>query len=393
MTTVPACPPNAALQRLRRAWRIAAGASAVGLWIGYRTVAAVGGDLWPHAGRWVTIAAAASALLLRQVWRWLPENRPNRAEPLLATLGPGTGLTLARGVAVAAVAGFLFLPPPAGALAWVPALLYTAAALGDALDGPLARRTRHVTRLGVRLDLEVDALAVLVGSLLAILYGRLPLWYLAIGLARYVFVFGLWWRTRRGRPVHQLPASRHRRVVAGFQMGFLAGALWPIAAPGATELAGVVFAVPTLAGFVRDWLVTSARLDVESAAYRQRRRRLVVMTTRRLPVLLRPVVVIAMIGVAMTLPSGLPPSAWTSALAAWGYPSLDFGAAALALGAVAAIAGVATGLSSRGSAGILILALNLDVHARGLDWANGPALAAATGVLLLGPGRWPGGRP
>ena len=141
------------------------------------------------------------------------------------------------------------------------------AAIGDALDGLLARRTKHVTTLGVRLDLEVDALSVLIGSLLAVLYERLHIWYLAIGFARYLFVLGLWWRTSRGETVNSLPSSQYRRIIAGFQMGFITVALCPLVAPVVVKLASVVFAIPTLCGFARDWLVVSARLDTGSVSY------------------------------------------------------------------------------------------------------------------------------
>ena len=260
------------------------------------------------------------------------------------------------------------------------------AAIGDALDGLLARRTKHVTTLGVRLDLEVDALSVLIGSLLAVLYERLHIWYLAIGFARYLFVLGLWWRTSRGETVNSLPSSQYRRIIAGFQMGFITVALCPLVAPVVVKLASVVFAIPTLCGFARDWLVVSARLDTGSVSYQRYRRLFFGLVTFWLPQLLKPVVVIAWIGVVVALPGDAPTQVLASALSVWNYPSPSFGALVLVLGVLVAVVGIMTGLASRGCAVVLLLVLSLNSSAQEFDWISGVALVSNLGVLILGSG-------
>lgn len=378
---------NSSLQRLRNRWLAVASLSVVGLWFGYRFLKDGWGDVWPYAGHWLVSAGAVSVYLLWKVWQWLPENRRScDTEFPLSTLGIGTVLTLARGVAIASLAGFIFLPYPSGKLVWIPVILYTMAAIGDALDGLLARRTKHVTTLGVRLDLEVDALSILIGSLLAVLYERLHIWYLAIGFARYLFVLGLWWRTRCGRPVNNLPSSQYRRLVAGFQMGFLTVALCPIVAPAAVKLASIVFAIPTLCGFARDWLVVSARLDTGLASYQRYRRLFFGLVTFWLPQLLKPVAVIAWIGVAVALPGDSPTQVLASTLSVWNYPSPNFGALVLGLGVLVAVVGIMTGLASRGCAVVLLLVLNLNISTQEFDWINGVALVSTVGVLMLGSG-------
>ncbi len=180
-------------------------------------------QIWPlHANRWVVFASLAMAYCLWVVWRGLIENHRNGEHLLLATLGWGNRLTLMRGLAISLVAGFLFSPWPQGALAWLPVLLYTIADIADYLDGYVARVTNHATKLGERLDMEFDGLGMLVVSVLAVWYGQLPWWYLTLGLARYLFVFGLWWRERQGLPVYEIQPSVHRRIFAGFQMGLTA---------------------------------------------------------------------------------------------------------------------------------------------------------------------------
>ncbi len=158
-----------------------------------------------------------------------------------------------RGLLVAASSGFLLVPS-------VVAPAYAAAAILDGIDGRVARFSRRETLLGSKLDMEVDAAGILVASLSGIALGKLPLGYVAIGLARYLFVAGLVLRRRRGRPVRDLDPSLLRRVLAGAQMGFLAVALWPQVPESLTQGAAYLFGAATLAMFVRDGLFVSHRL-------------------------------------------------------------------------------------------------------------------------------------
>lgn len=207
--------------------------------------------------RWAALAGPGVVYLLWLVWRGLPENRrPGQAE-LLHRLGPGNLLTWLRGLWIAWLAGFLFLPRPDGWLAWLPGLLYLPAALADILDGYLARRTGMLTRLGEQLDLRLDGLGVLLASALAVQYGQVPAWYLLVGLARYLFLAGIWLLGRLGRPVYDLPPSANRRRLAGLQMAFLGASLTTLFAPPHTILAAYLFGLLFLAGFVRDWLAVS----------------------------------------------------------------------------------------------------------------------------------------
>ena len=202
--------------------------------------------------------------------RNLRQNHRPGDDTLLADLGAANAITLARGLAVAAFAGFLAAPLPlTGAVAWAPAILYAAAVLPDFLDGAVARATNRVTVLGGILDMEFDCLAMLAVSLLTVRLGKVPWWYVSLGLARYLFVAGIWWRERRGLPVHDLTPSNTRRLAAGFQMAFFCVALWPIFGSPATAVAGTLFVAPILLGFVRDWLIVSGTVSPQSPRYRR----------------------------------------------------------------------------------------------------------------------------
>ncbi len=184
-------------------------------------------------------------------------------------LGAATTLTLLRGWLTAGLAGFIVVPPQEGFWAWVPATFYTIAALCDLVDGYVARKLGQESALGGRLDVILDALGLVVGPLAAIALGRLPPWYLLVGAAYYLFHLGLWWRRRRGLPsyLERLKPSLHTRMYAGYQMGLVATALFPVLGPPGTFITATFFMVPNLALFLRDYLVTTDRLDPDSPAH------------------------------------------------------------------------------------------------------------------------------
>jgi CDP-diacylglycerol---glycerol-3-phosphate 3-phosphatidyltransferase len=252
-------PQNKALTRLRLRWWGMLVLSGLVLAGGFFFLLAN----WPGviAGRnavlWLVLSAVVLVYQLWVLWRGLPANHRFDETEMLPTLGFGNSLTLARGVSVACLAGFLLLPYPPGWLAWIPGMLYLFSNLADLLDGYLARLSHHVTRLGEMLDMSLDGLGVLLAALLAVRYGQVPVWYLSIGLARYLFLGCLWLRRRRGLPVNDLPPSIRRRLFAGLQMGFIAFVLLPVFSPPSTFIAAALFAIPFLAGFLRDWLLVS----------------------------------------------------------------------------------------------------------------------------------------
>lgn len=140
------------------------------------------------------------------MWR-LPAHHP------FDRLGAANQVTLARGVLVALLAGVIGMSTTPRLQI---AVLCTAtlAAVLDAVDGWLARRTRMSSSYGARFDMETDALLILVLSLLAWQFGKAGVWVLGSGLLRYVFVAASllfpWMQ-------HPLPPSGRRKVLAVLQ--------------------------------------------------------------------------------------------------------------------------------------------------------------------------------
>ena len=178
-----------------------------------------------------------------------------------AALGISTHLTLLRGLLVSLVAGFALVTPE-GRIRWLPGLLYTVAALSDRYDGVLARRLGQVTAFGARLDVAMDGLGLLVAPLVAVIWRRLPPWYLLVGVAYYLFHGGIALRRRWGLPVHvdRLRPSRVTRFFAGIQMTLVAVALFPVFGLRTTTVAATLLMLPTLVFFTRDWLMVTGGL-------------------------------------------------------------------------------------------------------------------------------------
>jgi phosphatidylglycerophosphate synthase len=171
--------------------------------------------------------------------------------------GPANVVTLVRaavGQAVAALVAASFAGLDHRALL---VGLTALALILDAVDGRVARRTRSVSPLGARFDMEADAFLILVLSVAA---GPVVGWWvLAIGLARYALLLAerVWWWLRV--PV---PLRYWRKVVAAVQGVTLAVAVSGLL-PVTVSAAGLVVALALLAeSFGRDvvWLTRRHRL-------------------------------------------------------------------------------------------------------------------------------------
>jgi CDP-diacylglycerol--glycerol-3-phosphate 3-phosphatidyltransferase len=187
------------------------------------------------------------------LFRGLEDNYREGDTVPIASLGWPTLVTVTRGALLAATAGFLFLPIPLGARGFIPAMTYSLACILDHVDGRLARALDRTTRLGEKLDMELDAAGILIASLLAIHYAKIPSWYLAIGLLRYAFVLGIAWRRHRSKTILELDPNSLRRILAGAQMAYLSLALWPPIPAELSFFVAPILGGATLAMFTRDW--------------------------------------------------------------------------------------------------------------------------------------------
>jgi CDP-diacylglycerol--glycerol-3-phosphate 3-phosphatidyltransferase len=246
---------ESALSSLRTRWVKLVFLQSLLIWVGYQLMV----SWWEpqFALRWAVMAALFTVFFGGYLWSNLELNSHLGERVLQPKFGSGNQLTILRGFFLAYLFGFLFSPWPQGWLAWIPGSLYTITALADLFDGYLARKFNQETLLGEKLDLSLDGLGVLIASILLVQYGQVPAWYLLVGLARYLFLAGIWLRRSGGKPVYELNANSTRRPFAGAQMGFVAVILFPLFSPPGTFLAAALFAFPFLIGFTIDWLVVN----------------------------------------------------------------------------------------------------------------------------------------
>jgi CDP-diacylglycerol---glycerol-3-phosphate 3-phosphatidyltransferase len=352
------------LAALRRRWLIVATVTLILLLLSYSWLQ----DQWPYARRWLLLALPILLYQWLIIWRNLSGNHAPGENRLRSTLGTANIITIGRGFLLVLIAGFLFSPWPQGALGWVPAILYAIVGLSDILDGAVARRTGTSSVMGARLDMAYDGLGLLLIVALGIWYGQLPWWYGLVGLARYLWLLGLWWRRRRGQIIRPLHHSVHRPIWAGIQMGFLSAVLWPIAPAEGVQLAAILVAAPFLLGFWRDWLVVAGYLDPDGRYHRYVQQSLYYLLSQLLPLFWR---------------IGLP--------LAFMRMSLDWAGETAVVFLVTAVA-VSLGIIPRLLTLPLFLAVALDIGQSGLQTLNGFVLVAALAILLFGPGPyalWP----
>lgn len=280
---------EAGLTRLRRICRTLWGAGLLLLAGGACLLA----DSWgrPSAVRWGVQAGAVMAVVLIRLETSLELNRLPRGTQLLPSLGAANLLTLGRAALIAAMAGFLFQGPPGDGrgdwLRWAPGCLYFLAVMMDYLDGWVARATGTVTRLGESLDTEIDALGLLVASLLLVAGGKAPTVFVSVGIGYYGIRAARRIRMWAGRWIGEVKPRADARMVAGCEMGFAAVALLPVLSPGATTPAGWVMAIVFLAGMVKDWLIICGQASPEGRPLQQWMRTIETATARALPMLLR----------------------------------------------------------------------------------------------------------
>lgn len=341
--------------------------------------------------RWGAGTAVVLIFQLLMLWRFLPHNHRPGEPTILPTLGLGNGLTLTRGLLLGLLAGFLLIPRPAGNAAWLPVILYTTADLLDFCDGLAARLTNHVTGLGEKLDMELDGLGVGLAVLLVILYGQIGWWFLVVALARYLFVIGIWWRQRQARPIFDLTESRFRRLIAGYNMGFLTVALWPILTRDAVTVGAAVFVTPLLLIFWRDWLVVSGRLNPDDSAYQRWREQIHLWGAGWLPLGCRVAIAVTAVTTGVWPLSGQINPHWTRLLQGWGWSAAAADAAAVWLTVLALVTliPVVLGIWARWLALVAILPAALNFIYIGLSGTDSALLGAAVcAISIVNSGRF-----
>jgi phosphatidylglycerophosphate synthase len=199
--------------------------------------ALVGWLLIQHAG-WQAIhiaAALAGFVVLGSIVNvaWLRHMGNSR-------FGGANQATLLRAGLVCLIGSALLASGQASILSWYLACLISFALALDAVDGFLARRFRLASAFGARFDMEIDALLLLILSLLVWQTERVGGWVLAIGLMRYGFVVASHFHPALRK---SLPPSFRRKSVCALQgIALLACLVPPLGHTSAMLIAALALA-------------------------------------------------------------------------------------------------------------------------------------------------------
>jgi phosphatidylglycerophosphate synthase len=128
-------------------------------------------------------------------------------------LGSANRVTVARSVLVA-LAASLIAAPTSSAVAWTLVGATVAVTALDGVDGWLARRSGMASVFGARFDMEVDALFMLILSILVWQHDKAGPWVLGLGALRYMFVAAGWGLTWLARPLRSTLRGKTMAIVA-----------------------------------------------------------------------------------------------------------------------------------------------------------------------------------
>lgn len=133
---------------------------------------------------------------------------------ILDVLKHPNSLTMYRMAAIPAIVVFLLFPNKYSTL--IAALLFSAAAITDYLDGYLARRWGLVSTIGKFIDPLADKLLVSCSCIMMVSLGWIPAWVVCIIIGRELAVTGL--RSIIAEHGQDVAASKLGKYKTGFQI-------------------------------------------------------------------------------------------------------------------------------------------------------------------------------
>jgi len=168
----------------------------------------------------------ALATLINFLWILQPDS---------SRFGEANQATLLRSGLVCLIGSALLAGGTGPEIGWHLAGLIAVALALDGVDGYLARRLNLASEFGARFDMEIDALLLLILSLLVWQTGQAGIWVLAIGLMRYAFVAASWFYESLTAPLR--PSMRRKTVCALQGIALLACLLPPLDETGSSVIA------------------------------------------------------------------------------------------------------------------------------------------------------------
>ncbi len=142
--------------------------------------------------------------------------------------GRANCITLVRAVLTCLLAGGIGLMAHSDALVWILVAIAALALVLDGVDGWLARKLRECTDFGARFDLEIDALFLLIVSILVYELDKAGAWIVIPGILRYAHLALAYFWPALALP---LPPSRRRKVIYVVFASLMIACLSPVVPP------------------------------------------------------------------------------------------------------------------------------------------------------------------
>lgn len=196
-------------------------------------IAVLLGSILPLSWRGAVAALSCYGVVTALVVASLPHHAPHHS------FGLANSVTLTRASLTALLWGILAELLFGNVLVldsqvrWLLVFVATAALLSDGLDGWAARRSGMASDFGAHFDMEVDALFLLVLSMLVYATGEIGDWVIASGVLRYAFVLSGYVRPQMAMPL--LPLWR-RKIICVLQFTVLIVALARIVPTAAAQM-------------------------------------------------------------------------------------------------------------------------------------------------------------
>lgn len=195
----------------------------------------------------------ATAIIVVRITAYHPHAQFGAANVI--TLGRLIIASLLAGLVAEIIFGEISITP---FVAWCFFVFAVIGLVFDGFDGAIARREGLVSKFGSRFDMEVDALQIMLLSIIAVALLKAGVWVLLSGLLRYIFIVAsLLWPALAG----DLPPSWRRKAIAVIQGGVLAALLAPIINPPISILAAGIAVFLLIYSFAADiiWLVRTPK--------------------------------------------------------------------------------------------------------------------------------------
>jgi phosphatidylglycerophosphate synthase len=199
----------------------------------FLTIAVLLGSVLPLSWRCVVAALGCYGIVTALVLTGLPRHAPHRC------FGLANSVTLTRASLTALLWGVVAELLFGNALVldfqmrWLLVFGASAALLSDGLDGWAARRSGMASDFGAHFDMEVDALFLLVLSILVYATGEVGAWVIASGVLRYAFVLSGFLWPRLAMPLSPL---WRRKAICVLQFTVLIVALAPMVPAAAARM-------------------------------------------------------------------------------------------------------------------------------------------------------------